>query len=357
MNNYQEIALSILVVSHNQENLIRRCLDSILNQQITYNYEVIISDDFSTDKTWSIIQEYVIKYPLLINATQINSSDIKPVNKSDRCGYNKANAYKNARGKYFVNIDADDYLLGNDIYQLQYNLLEEHPECSMCMQNVAYFREGNPPVFDKLYFEKDKFKNGQIFTPSEFIINNYFIVNPAFMMRRLDFPNPAELLGKHFDDTLITYYHLQFGKIIYVNRAQYAYVISKNSINSSLVGPDREVTMFALVPYHILFIPKFAGLFLRGGIKTIKRMIKKPIKSSVIKEETKRWLEQFPGFCFRLFLKTNLRQIDKLRANAIWLLIMFLEKTGIHCSIFYRLLFILIIDYKLLNRNFNFSAR
>lgn len=354
--NSSDIILSVLVISHNQASLLQRCLKSIFSQRIKFKIEIIISDDASEDNTWKVIQKYVKEFPGLIFGYQINSSDIRPVNRSERCGYNKANAYKHARGKYIVNIDADDFLIGEDIYQLQVEMLEQHPKCSMCMQNVAYYQEGDPPVFDKLYFEEDKFKHGQIFTPGEFIINNYFIVNPAFMMRRSDLPNPAEILGKHFDDTLITYYHLQFGKIIYVNRAQYAYVISKDSINSSLVGPDREVTMFALVPYHILFIPEFAGLFLRGGIKTMKKMMKKPVKSSIINEDTKRWLEQFPGFYFKLFLKNKLSNIDKIRTRAILFLIIFIEKSGIHCSVFYRLLFILLVDHKILNKNYNFSA-
>ena len=357
MNCSEEIVLSILVISHNQENCISRCINSILRQSISCKFEIIISDDYSTDKTWHIIQEYVCRYPGKVFGYQINSSDVNPVNRSERCGYNKANAYSYARGKYFVNIDADDFLLGDDIYQLQVDTLDKHPECSLCMQNVAYYQEGDPLVFDKLYFKEDKFKNGQILTPREFIINNYFIVNPAFMMRRLDLPNPAEILGKHFDDTMITYYHLQFGKIIYVNRAQYAYVISKNSINSSLTGPDREVTMFALVPYHILFIPKFAGLFLRGGLKIIKKMMKMTINSSHIKEDTKKWLIQFPGFCFQLFSKNKLNIIERLRIKSIWRLVLFIEKSRIHCNVFYRLLFILLVDYKTLNKNFNFSAK
>ena len=46
--------ISILVVTYNQEKYIQQCLDSILMQQIDFEYEVIIGDDCSTDNTAAI---------------------------------------------------------------------------------------------------------------------------------------------------------------------------------------------------------------------------------------------------------------------------------------------------------------
>ena len=144
--------LSVMVISHNQAHLIRRCLDSILAQKITAPWEIVISDDASTDDTWDVIQEYVKQYSESkkkgemyvpkIKAYQINSSDYNPTVTSDRCAANKANVYMHAEGKYCVNIDADDYLLGDDIYQYQIDQLDAHPECSVAVQNIWYQNEG-----------------------------------------------------------------------------------------------------------------------------------------------------------------------------------------------------------------------
>ena len=54
--------LSVMVISHNQAHLIHRCLDSILAQRIDAPWEIVISDDASTDNTWDMIQEYVQRY-------------------------------------------------------------------------------------------------------------------------------------------------------------------------------------------------------------------------------------------------------------------------------------------------------
>ncbi len=53
---------SIVVITYNQEKTIKDCLDSIFTQS-TFPYEVIVSDDCSTDRTWEILQSYKRLYP------------------------------------------------------------------------------------------------------------------------------------------------------------------------------------------------------------------------------------------------------------------------------------------------------
>ena len=57
--------ISIAIITYNQENLIGRALDSVLKQK-EYVYEIIISDDCSTDNNWQVIMDYYHKYPDII---------------------------------------------------------------------------------------------------------------------------------------------------------------------------------------------------------------------------------------------------------------------------------------------------
>ena len=61
----ENIILSIIVIFHNQCELLKRCIDSILRQNIPFSYEIIISDDASNDGSWNLIQEYVEKYSVI----------------------------------------------------------------------------------------------------------------------------------------------------------------------------------------------------------------------------------------------------------------------------------------------------
>lgn len=57
--------LSIMVITYNQEKVVGRTMDSLI-QQRDYVYEICVSDDCSTDRTWEILQEYKNRYPDLI---------------------------------------------------------------------------------------------------------------------------------------------------------------------------------------------------------------------------------------------------------------------------------------------------
>ena len=53
--------LTILVPTYNHENFIDKCILSILKQKINFNYEIIILDDASTDKTVENVKKYLNK--------------------------------------------------------------------------------------------------------------------------------------------------------------------------------------------------------------------------------------------------------------------------------------------------------
>lgn len=57
--------ISVYVISYNQEDVIRRAMDSLIEQK-EYIYEICINDDCSTDRTFEILQEYEQKYPGLV---------------------------------------------------------------------------------------------------------------------------------------------------------------------------------------------------------------------------------------------------------------------------------------------------
>lgn len=60
-----QIQNTVIIITYNQEHLIGRALDSVLCQK-EFVYEIIVSDDCSTDKTWEVIEEYKKKYPNII---------------------------------------------------------------------------------------------------------------------------------------------------------------------------------------------------------------------------------------------------------------------------------------------------
>lgn len=54
--------ISVMIITYNQENLISETIDSVINQDYD-NFEIVIADDASTDKTREIIKGYVSRFP------------------------------------------------------------------------------------------------------------------------------------------------------------------------------------------------------------------------------------------------------------------------------------------------------
>ena len=59
----RDIKISVCIVSYNQAKYIAECLQSVLDQETHYGYEIIIGDDCSTDGTRQIIEEFRQRHP------------------------------------------------------------------------------------------------------------------------------------------------------------------------------------------------------------------------------------------------------------------------------------------------------
>ena len=93
--------VSIILPARNEEEFIRKCLDSLVKQDYE-NYEIIVIDDSSEDKTGKIILEYAKKYPKIIPV----SAKPKPdgwMGKNWAC----MEGYTKATGELLLFTDAD----------------------------------------------------------------------------------------------------------------------------------------------------------------------------------------------------------------------------------------------------------
>lgn len=123
--------VSICIVTYNQSQYIAECLDSVVSQKTNFDFEVIISDDCSTDDTAKIIEHYTKKY-----------SFVKLVPRENNIG-----AFKNfiethnlATGEYVCHLDGDDRWLPGKL-QAQSDFLDTNPDFSVCWTRANLFND------------------------------------------------------------------------------------------------------------------------------------------------------------------------------------------------------------------------
>lgn len=101
--------LTISIASYNVEKYLNTCLDSLVAAKNIDLLDIIVVDDGSKDLTSEIAQDYVRKYPNSVSLI-----------KKENGGYGTTvNAsLKKARGKYFKLLDADDWVMTEELDKL-----------------------------------------------------------------------------------------------------------------------------------------------------------------------------------------------------------------------------------------------
>lgn len=114
--------VSVCVVSYNQKLFIEECLESLIRQDVDFEFEIIVSDDCSTDGTRLIVENYVRRYPGLIRDVSPDAN-LGPFK-------NYLRVHEQARGEYVAHMDGDDYALAGKLRK-QAELLDSNVDCSM----------------------------------------------------------------------------------------------------------------------------------------------------------------------------------------------------------------------------------
>lgn len=94
--------VSVIIAAYNCDKYINQCIDSLLNQSFK-NFEIIVVDDGSTDRTYSILNEYKTKNKNLYVYRQ----------KNKYAGVARNNGLSRAKGEYVLFLDADDFFEPN----------------------------------------------------------------------------------------------------------------------------------------------------------------------------------------------------------------------------------------------------
>lgn len=198
--------VSVGLITYNHEKHIKECLDSILEQQVNFEFEIVIGEDKSKDNTLAIVSEYQQKHPDIIRLIT-SENNVGMVANWER-------TLLACKGHYIAIIEGDDCWISQHKLQKQVDLLEKHPEYALCFHSVEVeFGDGVAPENPLV-----PITDGTEFSIKEVILRNWFIPTCSMMIRRGTLaPFPAWTKGLQSIDIVVQLMVAMHGNIGYID--------------------------------------------------------------------------------------------------------------------------------------------
>jgi glycosyltransferase involved in cell wall biosynthesis len=260
------IKVSVWVTTYNHENYIAQALESALMQETDFEFEIIVGEDCSTDKTREIVLSYKEKYPekIILCVPEKNLGMIE-MNRT---------TYKMCSGKYIAWLDGDDYWTDPHKLQKQVNFMDEHEDIVMCYHKSMILKE----VTGKSTYSRDPVvdNNENIISLKDLMEKFYPVTTPSVLFRNIlpkDLPEWFYTLP--YLDRAYFYLLLQHGNAKYMSEAMSVYRDHKRGAWTGL----NEIKKFNdHIKFHSIFKKHFNKEYSSILKKTLRKWARKKIR-------------------------------------------------------------------------------
>ena len=220
--------VSVYCSVYNHKKYIAQCLDSLVSQKTSFEYEIIVKDDASTDGTSDIIREYAEKYPRRVVPLILSENHLQ--RGLGAVAFEKA--YSMTRGKYIAMCEGDDFWTDENKLQKQVDFMESHPEYSLC-GHAAYYADENGGLMKDKFFRLSK---GTGDLTMEEILSNWSMATCSLLYRKscradVIFPFQGDCINS--DYALMVYMALR-GKVYYCDELMGAYLAGESRAMEAL---------------------------------------------------------------------------------------------------------------------------
>ena len=134
----QHPVVSVCMITYNHEPYIRQAIEGVLMQKTDFEFELVIGEDASTDKTREICFEYQKKYPDKIRVLWWHENLYRNPHPA---GGNGARNRARCRGEFIALCEGDDYWIDPLKLQKQVDVMRQHPEVSLCFCGAQIYRQ------------------------------------------------------------------------------------------------------------------------------------------------------------------------------------------------------------------------
>ncbi len=130
---------SIIMPVYNKAPYVRKALESVVSQSYK-DWELIVVDDGSTDKSLQVVEDYIRE---TISDERLAIRVISQTNSGVAAARNRG--VKESRGEYICFLDADDWWEPNFLQEMD-KLITEYPNAGIFATNYIYYKPGKTHV-------------------------------------------------------------------------------------------------------------------------------------------------------------------------------------------------------------------
>ena len=123
--------VSIHMMAYNHEQFLRRAIEGVVMQKTNFEFELVIGEDCSQDRTREICFEYQKKYPNKIRVLWWHDNVTK-------YGGNCLRVTAHCRGEFIAFCEGDDCWTDPLKLQRQVDVMRKYPNVSICFGGVDY---------------------------------------------------------------------------------------------------------------------------------------------------------------------------------------------------------------------------
>lgn len=287
--------LTVSIAAYNVEDTIERALISLLDSRINDDIEIFVVDDGGKDRTLEIAKKYADQYP----------NTVYPIHKENGGYGSTINAsLSRARGKYFKQLDGDDWFITENFVEFVQLLKTIDVDC--VITEVANFKVNiaeqrineayknitqGQHLFDDIHFDSVLTMHGSAIRTEIFQDNNIRIIEKCF-----------------YSDTELVVLPMPYMDTFYLwKKPVYVYFIGADGQSMGLSGIEKHYLDHEKVFWELVDVYKKVPV---ANVCKRKLLIKRLVKEAVI---------QFEFLCCLPISKLHYKEVknfgEKLKKN------------------------------------------
>lgn len=233
--------VSIIMCSYNSAEYVGKAIECILAQTYT-DWELIISDDCSTDNSLEVIKPYLADARIQLHIQEKNQGYVK----------NKNSAMHRATAPLVTQLDSDD-LCPADRIEKQVNVFINHPEIKICGSDFVAIGVDDQPLLTAEFNNRKKYGEDFIITESALDYPFWF---PGLMWRKELFDEVGYFSeyfnGIYGDDHYWTLKVHHKYPVYFIKDELYYYRINPTSLTNVLDNPRKLIAQDIIAELHRL---------------------------------------------------------------------------------------------------------